>query len=108
MTAFKIGQKVIVREFTGTVTNPAQEHDNACVEVKDDDGFNHYVFDNQVELLPPYEVGKMYASSNFDVFTFVKKADGKYGWNNPDSGFVFVYNYPTRPMRPVGEPVDED
>lgn len=118
MTEFQSGQKIIVREFTGKVIG-ASSYD-ACIQVLDNEGYTHYVFSNQVLLLPPYVVGRMYADDTGygipdEMFTFVKNDNGTYGWSRPADGreegedaFVFAYDYPTRPMRLIGEPIEDD
>lgn len=98
----KKDQKVTVKSFEATVTRISN---NACVKVKDDDGYYHWVYRSQLTVKPPYLDGFMYIDANDVLYTFIANHNGKPMWSR--TSMRWHYDYPSRPLRVVGEVIEE-
>lgn len=108
MRDFKNRQKVVVKSFEATVTNPWESR-TSCVQVIDSDGNYHYVFNNQIEKVAPYTDGESYMDAGGDILIF--RATGYENgpaWENTASGYVHDYDYAERPVRTLGTVVEEN
>lgn len=104
MTEFKRGQKVRV-SFEATVVE-TDAHDQ-CVQVVTP-GAHSYVHPTLLELILPYEDGKEYIDADGERLTFCANTRaGGPGWRQAGSTYVAGPAYAKRPLRPVGDEIEE-
>lgn len=105
MPLFKKGQKVWVKAY-GAVVARDQGHPDAYVLVKSDYG-QLALPSNFLEYILPYVDGKQYVSACGIVYTFTGVRTGRAeGWLN-SIGHYQPLSVPMRPMREVGEAIEE-
>ena len=110
MARFKPGDRVRVKEFTGTVIH---HHDSTITwQIRaDDTNDNHYIFDSRLEKIKPplpYIDGKKYIDYDGDVVTFRATGDdGAPGWE-VKSGYVNSIGWARRPLLLIGAEITEE
>lgn len=105
MTEFREGQRVRV-EFEATVVE--QDAYDQCVKVYARDLNYSYVHPSQLQKLLPYENGKEYIDADGEILTF--RATGRAGgpgWQKGLNGYVNSESYARRPLRPLGDEIEE-
>lgn len=105
----KVGTRVTVPAFDATVMHSSVEDASYCTELRTVDGYTAYVFYTQLELKPPYEVGKVYLDADGEKLEFVKSpVNGKYGWRTPGGTHTSHYDFAARPLRLLGDEISEN
>lgn len=96
----KAGQKIRVEAFEAKVSD--SESLDGCVKIEDASGTFHYVFENQLSLVLPFEDGKPYLSAKGSVYTFrLSSGDGSPYWTYGPDEQEREFDAPARPMSEV-------
>lgn len=98
----KVGMKVSVPAFEGTVTDlhAGEQEFYGCTEVRSSSGWTHFIFREEMSLVAPYKDGQAYMDKDGDRLIFRKNGhiSGKAGWET-GSGNIHAYDYATRPLK---------
>lgn len=95
MSNVKVGDKVEVAGFTGTVTDGSTA--SSCTRITDAAGKVSYVYRTQLYFALPYLDGETYADANGSRFTYVAATRQ---WRSTGGTFR-SFEYPSRPLRQV-------
>lgn len=95
MSDVKVGDKVEVSGFTGTVT--AGSTASSCTRLTDAGGAVSYVYRTQLTFVLPYEDGVTYADASGARFTWIAATQR---WRDSGGSFRSLA-YPSRPLRQV-------
>lgn len=108
MTEFREGQKVRV-SFEGAVVDPESRWYDQCVKVYSTGSLNYsYVHPDELQKVLPYTDGKEYVDADGEILTFTATGrSGGPGWRQGGTGYVSSEGYARRPLRPVGEEIQE-
>lgn len=105
MTEFREGQRVRV-SFEATVLEP-HAHD-FCVKVYSEKLNYSYVHPDDLQKILPYTDGVEYLDADGELLTFrATGRSGGPGWQKRMNGYVNSESYARRPLRPLGDEIEE-